>query len=280
MAHLLYQVILLGVVQGIAEFLPISSSGHLVLAGALLGFEGDRLGMVIWLHVGTLGATCAVYRREIFCLLRGDWQLAFSIAIALVPGGVLGLTLGSKLESVFESLISVSLLLWVTATTLVVGEWLFLARDASREQVRPKEAVWIGIAQATALLPGISRSGVTIAAGLACGIRREAAARFSFLLAIPTVGGAALVEWIRTVQHGEITMDFPTVLVGILASFVAGVLALNVLIALLRRYPMYVFSVYCFLVGGFVLMSEMLSLSGYFAADPTTTLLLSICFGV
>ena len=256
----MWQMVLLGAVQGLAEFLPISSSGHLVLVSHLIGIQTGQLETTIWLHFGTLGATCVVYRRDLWRLLRGNWKLAWTLGIALVPAGVVGLAWHDFFEQVFSNLTLVGFFFWLTAVALFLGERMFRTWPTGRREVRTIDALWIGAAQAVALLPGTSRSGLTISAGLACGIRREAAARFSFLLSIPTVAGSVFVEFISGYGQadGSGGAEGFSVLAGVFTSFVVGWIALEGLIALLRRYPMYVFAIYCLLLGAAVLASRWL----------------------
>jgi undecaprenyl-diphosphatase len=252
-----WKLLILGSIQGVSEFLPISSDGHLVLANHFLGLEQDQLGTAVWLHLGTLAATCVVYWREVLQILRGDWRLALAVFIAMIPAGIVGLSFRSFFEAAFASVIATGGFLCLTGAALVLGELVFRWRGQQREAITLGDAVWVGIAQALAILPGVSRSGMTISAGIACGMRRDRAATFSFLLAIPTVGGAVLVEGYQTVRQGGTAIDPQWLLLGIVSSFVVGFIALRGLLAMLRRFPMYGFAIYCVLLGSSVVLYEL-----------------------
>jgi undecaprenyl-diphosphatase len=247
-----WKVIILGIVQGVSEFLPISSDGHLLLAEHAFGISQNQLSLVIWLHLGTLAATCLVYWRELRDILRGDWWTALLLVMAMLPAAAFGLTCKSMLEEKFYHIEALGYFFWVTALALFLGERIFRTNGIERETISVTDALVIGIAQALAILPGVSRSGMTIAAGLACGLRRPAAARFSFLLSIPAVGGAVLLEGYETVLQDNSSLDPWPIAVGVITSFVAGLIALRWLLWLLRRYPMHGFAIYCTLLGAAV----------------------------
>ncbi|MEX2394904.1 MAG: undecaprenyl-diphosphate phosphatase, partial [Actinomycetota bacterium] len=195
---------LLGVVQGITEFLPVSSKTHLVVVPALLGEEPPSLAFIVLLHLGTLVALVLYFAKDLFGLGRdlvrgGDGRQTIGLlAIASVPAAVIGFTFESTFEELLQHPKQVAFALLVTAVVLLVAEWVVgtIAVPKHRlprplgERVRLREAIAIGIAQSFALLPGISRSGSTMAVGLVCGLRRDLAARFSYLLAIPAHVGA------------------------------------------------------------------------------------------
>jgi undecaprenyl-diphosphatase len=250
------KILVLGAIQGVTEFLPVSSDGHLVLAQHLLGFTDDELALAVWLHLGTLAATMAVYWRPFVRILYGDWRLGSAILVAMIPAGVIGITCRSFFDEMFSSVDAVGFFFWITAAALFLGEWLFRGESVDREQVTLRDATIVGLAQALAILPGVSRSGLTISAGLACGLRREAAARFSFLLAIPTVAGAVLIQGIETMQHGMPAYDPFWLAAGVLVSFAVGLGSLNVLLALLRRFRMHAFGVYCLVLGAVVVAGQ------------------------
>ncbi len=246
------KILALGALQGVTEFLPVSSDGHLVLAQHLFGLTEDELALAVWLHLGTLAATLVVYWRQVMQIVSGDWKLGSAVLVALIPAGVVGITCRSFFADMFSSVAAVGFFLWITAAALFLGEWLFRGNFVEREQVTLWDATIVGLAQVLAILPGVSRSGLTISAGLVCGLGRETAARFSFLLAIPTVAGAVLVQGIDTMQHGMPAYDPLWLAAGVFASFVVGLASLKALLALLRRYRLYAFAVYCLVVGGVV----------------------------
>jgi undecaprenyl-diphosphatase len=246
---------LLGVVQGITEFLPISSKTHLVVVPALLGEEPPSLPFIVLLHLGTLVALVLYFAKDLFGLANdlvrgGEGRRTVGLlAVASVPAAVIGFAF----EATFEELLShpkeVAFALLVTAIVLVVAEWAVgtVAFPRSRlprplgERVGLREAVGIGVAQAFALLPGISRSGSTMATGLILGLRRDVAARFSFLLAIPALVGANILELPDALSDGIGTPE----LVGFAAALVSGYVAVAGLLRFLRRFNYLPFAAYC-----------------------------------
>lgn len=261
--------LVMGIVQGLTEFLPISSSGHLILVPALLGWDDpfiDSLGFSVMLHLGTLGALLVYFRADWLRIVpaglatirdrsfRGDpdRRLAWLIAVSMVPAVIAGLALDDLAETTFREP-------RLVAVTLVIGAailWLADRWGAKQEQIGsltfPK-AIGIGIAQALALVPGISRSGISISAGLFAGLTREAAARFSFLMATPIIAGAGAFET-RKLITGESPVDASAgaLVVGVVAAFLSGLAAIAFLLRFLRTRPTTVFVVYRVLLAGVV----------------------------
>lgn len=255
--------IILGVVQGIAEFLPISSSGHLVIADALLREFGDAsmpqesLTMEIALHFGTLLSILVVYRKDLIGFLA-DRRLILFVIVATIPVGLAGLLLKSQLEEIFREPMLAGCALMVTAAFLVAGRKL-------QKQGRPLSemtlgtATLIGLFQAVAILPGISRSGTTIAAGMAGGLDRENAAKFSFLIAIPAIAGATVLQ-LKDLLTGEepFSGSLLPVLTGTVVSFVVGVLALRWLIRIVVADRLHYFAIYCVIAGALTVAWQLL----------------------
>lgn len=251
------EVALLAVLQGLTEFLPVSSSGHLTLGRAVFGVEGvDGALLTVALHVGTLVAVLAVYGRDLVGVLKraigGAPRDLGLILIGSVPAAAVGLTLGDFFERTFESPNVAAVCLLVTAVWLVLGDRA-RSKDAETgataglDGLGVGQAIAIGAAQAVAILPGISRSGSTIATGLLLGLETTLAARFSFLLSLPAVGGAALLE-----VGGLSSVDRGTGLVllaGIAISALVGVAALRGLLLALKRGAFGVFAAYCAALG-------------------------------
>lgn len=246
---------LLGAVQGLTEFVPISSKTHLVVVPALLGEESPSLAFIVMLHLGTLVALIAYFARDLAGMARDVWRpgsegrrLVGLLALGTVPAVVAGVLL----EETFERLLShprpAALALLATAAILVGAEWAAgtiggrgrLARPM-RSRVSLPDAVSVGLAQAVAFLPGVSRSGVTMATALGRGLGRETAARFSFLLAIPALAGANVLELPQVVRDG---IGAPEV-AGFLASVGFGYASVAVLLRYLRRYNFLPFAAYC-----------------------------------
>jgi undecaprenyl-diphosphatase len=252
--------ILLGIVQGLTEFLPISSSGHLTLFGAWLrvsGAEGDPYRFfVVMTHFGTLMAILVYYRRDLGAMVaalwrtlrrglrplesdRADLRLMGIILLGTIPAVLVGLSLDDWIAGLFERPLPAALFLSVTGLILLSTRW---TGERARSSVGWRSGLLVGLAQAFAILPGISRSGSTIAMGLAAGIRQREAARFAFLLAVPALVGAALFDTLKIESLAAV--DWPVVLAGTVAAFVSGLLSLIWLIRLLERQGFWKFSFY------------------------------------
>lgn len=248
-----WEGLLLGVVQGLTEFLPVSSSGHLVLAEAALGLPSPGVVLEVVLHVATLLAVVWVYRIRIWSLMRGAvggdraaWLYIGLLALATVPAALIGLLLEETIERAFDSLIVVGVGLLITggllwSTTGVVDR-------TSRQRPAATGALAIGAAQALALMPGISRSGSTITAAVWLGVKPVQAAEFSFLMAIPAVAGAGVLQ-ARHIATDLARMGTGPLFVGFVASLVCGILAITFLVALLERRAFHSFAPYCWLLG-------------------------------
>lgn len=272
----IWHAILLGIVQGLGEFLPISSKGHLVVAQDLLhrwsgrpATEGlDPLEMTLALHVGTLFSIVVVYWADLKRLLHQPKLIAW-IVLATVPAGIVGLTLKlffkDLLDSVFQSPLAVGCGLLVTAALLWFSERAERIGDdadpsaGSLDSMTMGQAWLVGVFQAFALVPGISRSGTTISAGLFAGLRRQAAATFSFFIAIPAIGAASVLVLKDVFEPGTPHESLSALLIGAAVSFVVGVLALRWLIRMVVKKRLYWFSWYC-LTLGVVLIAWQLSL--------------------
>ena len=260
----------LAIVQGLTEFLPISSSGHLVLAQAAMGLDEPAIVVDVALHVGTLAAVLVVYRRDlaelVTGLFRGSFREPLYIVLGTLPVVVVGLGFKDRIEHAFESPRVAAYGLFFTAAMLLMGEWfrrkqLSLAtsdsEEVGRRELDAKTVLLVGVAQAMAICPGISRSGSTIATGLALGLAPAAAARLSFLLAIPAIIGAAVLQLPDAMESGGIDAKGPLLWAMALAAFV-GWGALRVLLAFLGRGAFAWFAVYCVTLG-----------VGYLAFGPT-----------
>jgi undecaprenyl-diphosphatase len=258
----LFQALILGIVQGVTEFLPISSSGHLVLLPAALGWSSPSLVFDATVHLATLVAVLAVFWQDIIRLIVGWWRgllrgrpletvesrLAWWIIVGTVPGILTGLLLEKPIELLFASPRAAGAFLLVTAVLLVLADILG-RRRRDITGITWLDGLLIGIGQAAAIAPGISRSGATISVGMFCGLTREAAARFSFILAVPIIAGAWLVQMAKLIGQGSLSAEAPLLLVGFVAAAVFGYAAIRLLLVYLRKRQLYPFSVYCVVVG-------------------------------
>ena len=261
----LTQAVVMGIVQGLTEFLPVSSSGHLIIVPSLFGWRDPfitSLAFSVMLHIGTLAALLVYFRSDWLRLIPAaiatvrdrsfdgdpDRRLAWLIAVATVPALIVGVLLNDLVESRFREVGLVALMLVVGGGILWLAERQGSRRLLPMDLTFPK-ALGIGAAQALALVPGISRSGISISAGLFAGLDRESAARFAFLMATPITAGAGLWE-LRKVLTGEAGVDLPIVplLAGMVAALVAGLIAIAVLLRYLRTHGLGVFVAYRLLV--------------------------------
>jgi undecaprenyl-diphosphatase len=252
------QAIVLGALQGLAEFLPISSSAHLALTPWILGWESPGLAFDVALHVGTLAAVLWFFRSQWVALARAGWRIARTrridteeerrvlfLVIATIPGGIGGLLLADYAETVFRTPALI-------ATTLIVMGVILWAVDrysphaVTMSQMRWTHALIFGLAQVFALVPGVSRSGSTMTAGRAMGFHRESAAVFAFLMSMPITAAAALYEVPRAIAAGG--LGAPLV-AGIIASALSGWLAISVLLRYVARHGFGVFAVYRIALG-------------------------------
>jgi len=246
--------LILGVVQGLTEFLPVSSSGHLVLAQRVFHLDPPGTLVEATLHLGTLIAVLLLFRRDIVQLLRGlfirgkERMEVGRLVIATVPIALVGFLLRTQIEQAFSSVLLVGVCLLVTAGILFLADRA--SRSTRRSSIRLFDALLIGFAQAAALLPGISRSGATIGAGLLLGVRGSQAARFSFLLAIPAIlgaGGFRLYTALGEPAASEVAWG--GLLLGAVAAALIGALAIKWLLAVIARGRLKAFGIYCAAVG-------------------------------
>ncbi|MCC6456343.1 MAG: undecaprenyl-diphosphatase UppP [Caldilineaceae bacterium] len=260
------QAIVLGIVQGLTEFIPVSSSGHLVLIPWLLGWERQSLLFDTVLHWGTLISIIAVFWRELWAIFLATLgslarrsladphaRLGWFIVVGSIPAAVTGVLFKDFFEALFGSPLTVGYCLLITAALLAGSEQLARRSRPTTTLTTMNwgQAIIIGLAQAVALAPGISRSGSTMAAGLATGLRRDEAARFSFLLGSPIFFGAALLQLLDTlaVDPGDVSAQLPALIIGMVVSAVVGYLAIRGLLAYLRSRSLYLFAAYCLIVG-------------------------------
>jgi undecaprenyl-diphosphatase len=253
------QSLFLGLLQGLTEFLPVSSSGHLALAENVLGLHGEDLAFVVFVHFGTMMATVTVFWREIWQMITAGGgfiagrrtqpdphlRLLGMILLGTVPAAVLGLLFEKSVETVFSNIVFVSAMLLITGLIL----WLTRYVPSGNKQVGFREAVIVGCAQALAILPGISRSGATISTALYGRVEKAAAVKFSFLLALPAIMGATLLKAVDVIKSPPPTGALFSLFLGTLAAYLSGYAAIKLLLQVVGRGKLTYFSFYCWAVG-------------------------------
>lgn len=265
-----YQGIVLGIVQGLTEFLPVSSSGHLVLGQIYFNITESGLAFDIAVHMGTLAAVLVVYFKDIKQMLASlflyvggrrtntkdhNLVMAGCILAGSVPTALIGLMLKQLEDVLFTSSVLVGCMLLVTGTLLWISR-RFYTRSVAGGELTLKRALIIGTIQGFAVIPGISRSGSTIAAGMFAGLDRSTAARFSFLLSVPAIAGAQVLS-IKDALETGVLID-PATLCGTIVAFVVGLAALKLLLSLVHRGRFHLFAPYCWLAGALVLVSNLI----------------------
>ena len=252
------QALVLGLLQGLTEYLPVSSSGHLTIGSYLFGLNGeDNLAFTVVVHVATVLSTLVVLWKEIDWILKGlfkfkmndETKYFINILISMIPVGIVGVFFKEQVEEVFGSgLLIVGCMLLVTAALLVFS---YYARPRQRENISPLHAFIIGLAQAVAVLPGLSRSGSTIATGLLLGNKKEKLAQFSFLMVIPPILGEALLDVVKGLKGEEAFggIDALPLIVGFVAAFVSGCVACKWMINIVKKGKLVWFGVYCAIAG-------------------------------
>ena len=254
------QALILGLVQGLTEFLPVSSSGHLAIGREILGVEAaEDLVFEITVHVATVLATIIVFRKQIWKLLCGLFKFKYNdetdyilkICVSMIPVFIVGMFFKDKVEALFTSLLVVGLALIVTAMLLLFSDIYGGRGKVAAKQYRNGIGWWqaltVGIGQAFAVIPGLSRSGTTISTGLLCGVKREAVAQFSFLMVLVPILGEAFLDLVGGDVAASSIGTVP-LLVGFLAAFVSGLFACKVMVAIVRKAKLSWFALYCVLV--------------------------------
>lgn len=253
--------ILIGIVQGLTEFLPVSSSGHIELAKAILGVEvpgENNMALTVILHAATALSTIVIFKSEITQIIKGllqfkwndDFKFSLNIVISMIPAAIIGVLFDDEIDAFFSGQV-----LLVGLMLLVTGVLLFLADRAKNtlKNVGVPEAIIIGISQAIAILPGISRSGATIGTSVLLGVDRSKAAKFSFLMVVPLIMG----KMAKDVLSGDLNFeskDTMALTLGFIAAFITGIIACKWMIALVRNSKLKYFAYYCFVVGAIVIV--------------------------
>lgn len=264
-----WEALLLGIVQGLTEFLPVSSSGHLEIGQVLLGTAGEEnLTFAVVVHTATVLATIVILWREVAQLLRGtfctlEWNqekdYVAKILVSMIPVFVVGMFFKDQVEAFFgNGLLLVGICLLITAVLLYLSEWLskrLAAKGKTGHEVTYRDAFLIGLAQMCAVLPGLSRSGTTIATGLLCGVKKESVAQFSFLMVLVPILGEAFLDLLDLLK-GEVVsnLGFVPLAVGFVAAFVTGCFACKFMLNIVRKQKLVYFAIYCVCAGAFAII--------------------------
>ncbi len=258
----LVKAIILGIVQGLTEFLPVSSSGHLVIGAKLLGFDEPGIAFEVFLHFGTLLAVVIVFRQELKQMILAPFLLLMKkekeidpeiehyfrwdiyIIVATIPAVIVGLFLKDRIEAIFSNILVTFTMLAVTSMIMLLTRFL----KNRNVKINCSRAFIIGVAQSMAILPGLSRSGSTIFTGMLLGIDREKVARFSFIMSIPAILGAAVLQLGDLIASPPNQSELLNLFAGTVASSIAGYGAIILLLAIVRRGQLHYFGYYCFLL--------------------------------
>lgn len=261
------QALILGLVQGLTEYLPVSSSGHLAIGSYLFGLEGEEnLAFTVAVHVATVLSTLVILWKEIDWIFRGlfkcemndETRYVINIIISMIPVGIVGVFFKDTVEEIFGSgLVIVGCMLLVTAALLTFS---YFAKPRQKSTIGWRDALIIGIAQACAVMPGLSRSGSTIATGLLLGNKKETLAQFSFLMVIPPILGEALLDVVKAVKGEEAFggIDVLPLTVGFLAAFVSGCLACKWMINIVKKGKLIYFGIYCAIAGAITIICSLI----------------------
>ncbi len=252
------QALILGIIQGLTEYLPVSSSGHLAIGSYLFGLQdSDNLMFTVLVHVATVLSTFVILWSEIDWILKGlfkfkmndETKYFINILISMIPVGIVGVFFKDYVEEVFGSgLLIVGIMLLVTAALLTFS---YYAKPRIKQNISWKDALIIGVAQACAVMPGLSRSGSTIATGLLLGNKKESLAQFSFLMVIPPILGEALLDVMKMMKGEDVfgSISALPLMVGFLAAFISGCIACKWMISIVKRGKLIYFGIYCAIVG-------------------------------
>lgn len=263
------QALLLGIIQGLTEYLPVSSSGHLAIGAYLFGIEGEEnLTFTVAVHVATVLSTLVILWKEVVWIFNGLFKMqmndetryVLNILISMIPVGIVGVFFKDYVEEVFGSgLLIVGCMLLVTAMLLAFS---YYAKPRQKESISMRDAFIIGLAQAAAVMPGLSRSGSTIATGLLLGNKKEKLAQFSFLMVIPPILGEALLDIMKAVKGGAEAavgdLSLTALAVGFIAAFVAGCLACKWMINIVKKGKLIYFAIYCAIVAAIAIIGSII----------------------
>ena len=273
------EALILGLIQGLTEYLPVSSSGHLAIGQALFGMENgeDNLMFTVAVHIATILSTLVILWKEVNWMLRGLFDFAvhvpmgdadlkknagtryaLNILVSMIPVGIVGVFFKDEVEAIFGSgLLIVGCCLMVTAVLLIFS---YYAKPRQKENISLWDAFVIGIAQACAVLPGLSRSGSTIATGLLLGDKKEQLAQFSFLMVIPPILGEALLDTMKIIKGENVlgSIDVLPLAIGFIAAFLSGCLACKWMINIVKKGKLIYFGIYCAIIGAITIVCSLL----------------------
>ena len=240
------EALILGLVQGLTEYLPVSSSGHLAIGSYLFGIEGEEnLAFTVAVHVATVLSTLGLFK----CEMNAETKYVLNIVVSMIPVGIVGVFFKDYVEEVFGSgLVIVGCMLLLTAALLTFS---YIAKPRKKENISLRDAFIIGLAQACAVMPGLSRSGSTIATGLLLGNKKESLAQFSFLMVIPPILGEALLDVVKGLKGEEAFggIDMMPLAIGFIAAFVSGCIACKWMINIVKKGKLIYFGIYCAIAG-------------------------------
>ena len=262
-----FEALVLGLVQGLTEYLPVSSSGHLAIGASLFGVNGeDNLAFTIMVHVATVLSTLVILWKEIDWIFKGlfkfkmneETKYFLNIVVSMIPVGIVGVFFKDYVEDIFGSgLLIVGCMLLLTAVLLTFS---YYAKPRQKEKISMKDAFIIGLAQAAAVMPGLSRSGSTIATGLLLGNKKEKLAQFSFLMVIPPILGEALLDAIKAARSEAAfgNVDALPLAIGFVAAFVSGCVACKWMINIVKKGKLVYFGIYCAIAGAVTIICSLL----------------------
>ncbi|MEL7570059.1 MAG: undecaprenyl-diphosphate phosphatase [Eubacteriaceae bacterium] len=272
-----FEAFILGLVQGLTEFLPVSSSGHLAILQSFMNLKEGALEFTVLLHLGTLIAVFLVYRKAVigvikafFCMIadlftekslmiKKDKYRAYVILLIIgsIPAGIAGVLFNDKLTEAFTSIILIAFMLIITGALLIIGEKIGRKNTLKIEQIKGKNAFLIGLFQMAALMPGLSRSGTAMVGGLVNGLKKEDAVEFSFLLSMPAVLGACILEAKDIFSLSSMNTSASAMLIGFLTAVIVGYLSIKLLILVVKKERLRYFAYYCWIVACAVLVKEL-----------------------
>ena len=264
------QALILGIVQGLTEFLPVSSSGHLVIIGKILDVKIDDLTFPIAVHAATVLSTLTVLGNEIWKIIQGlfkfkwneETQYFSKILLSMIPVAIVGLFFKKYVETIFDNLLLVGLMLMVTAALLIFTHF---AKPRRKENISFKDALIIGIAQAIAIFPGLSRSGATISTGILLKNKKSMVTQFSFLMVIIPILGDAFLDLMKgSFSHTQSGISTSSLLIGFLAAYISGTIACKWMINIVKKGQLIYFAYYCIIAAVFAIAFQVMDINTSF----------------